>query len=282
MNENGLKDRLRTIAKEQGITFNECWKELLLERFLARLSASKHKDKFIFKGGLLLAQYLELGRETADIDFSATKMRLEAEPLRQILEEILDSEIDDGFIFAFNNIEALNQPHMEYAGFRIVLSATFAKMKDSIEVDIAAGDLVTPKKRMIWVLKYKGVPLFDGDIALLVYPPETIFSEKLETLIRRGALNSRMKDYHDLILLCREANLLDESELKSTILKTFDHRGTILGLPVSYDSGELRELQAHWSRHLRGLGPKAAELGLPADIGKAVDEINQYLTHVFN
>ncbi len=54
------------------MTFNQVWKQLLLERFLARLSHSKHQQKFIFKGGLLLAQYLMIGRETADIDFSLT------------------------------------------------------------------------------------------------------------------------------------------------------------------------------------------------------------------
>ena len=66
MNETALKDRLKSIAKERGARFNEVWKQLLLERFLARLSNSHYHEKFIFKGGLLLAQYLVLGRETTD------------------------------------------------------------------------------------------------------------------------------------------------------------------------------------------------------------------------
>ncbi len=37
MNENAIKERLKTIANEKGFTFNEVWKQLLLERFLARL-----------------------------------------------------------------------------------------------------------------------------------------------------------------------------------------------------------------------------------------------------
>lgn len=40
INEQALKDRLQTIAKEKGIPFNACWKQLLLERFLARLARS--------------------------------------------------------------------------------------------------------------------------------------------------------------------------------------------------------------------------------------------------
>ena len=38
MNETALKERLRTISKTKGITVNEIWKQLILERFLARLS----------------------------------------------------------------------------------------------------------------------------------------------------------------------------------------------------------------------------------------------------
>lgn len=37
---------------------------VLLERFLARLSHSTYREQFIFKGGLLLAQDMNLGRET--------------------------------------------------------------------------------------------------------------------------------------------------------------------------------------------------------------------------
>lgn len=64
MNEQALKDRLQTISKEKGIQFNECWKKLLLERFLFRLSRSNQAKKFIFKGGFLLAYLMEIGRET--------------------------------------------------------------------------------------------------------------------------------------------------------------------------------------------------------------------------
>ena len=74
MNEQALKDRLQTISKEKNIQFNECWKKLLLERFLFRLSRSTHTKKFIFKGGFLLAYMMEIGRETTDLDFLLTKL----------------------------------------------------------------------------------------------------------------------------------------------------------------------------------------------------------------
>lgn len=59
INEQALKGRLQTIAKEKGIPFNSCWKQLLLERFLARLDHSAYADKLIFKGGFLLAYIVD-------------------------------------------------------------------------------------------------------------------------------------------------------------------------------------------------------------------------------
>ena len=79
INEQALKDRLQTIAKEKEIPFNACWKQLLLERFLARLSRSSHVNKFIFKGGFLLSYMMKIGRETVDLDFLLTRMNAELE-----------------------------------------------------------------------------------------------------------------------------------------------------------------------------------------------------------
>lgn len=75
INEQALKDRLHTIAKEKDIQFNSCWKKLLLERFLTRLARSSHSNKFIFKGGFLLAYMMKIGRETTDLDFLLMHMK---------------------------------------------------------------------------------------------------------------------------------------------------------------------------------------------------------------
>ena len=75
MNEQALKARLKHIGKEKGKSFNEVWKLLVLERFLARLSRSEYSDKFIFKGGLLLSYYLTIGRETIDIDLTSQTIK---------------------------------------------------------------------------------------------------------------------------------------------------------------------------------------------------------------
>lgn len=117
MNEQALKDRLQTISKEKGIFFNECWKKLILERFLVRLANSSQIDRFIFKGGFLLAYIMEIGRETMDLDFLLTRLNASKENIKQAIEEIIEGTSQDGFLFFYDDIKILEQPHMDYPGF---------------------------------------------------------------------------------------------------------------------------------------------------------------------
>lgn len=277
MNEAALKERLKTIATEKETTLNKVWKQLLLERFLARLSDSPYQDKFIFKGGLLLAQYIVINRETIDIDFLMTKIKSEMQNIEKVIKEIAATDSEDGFSFTWFSAEELSQPHMEYTGFRITLDAQFGKMRDKIQIDIGIGDAVVPVVTSFNPFEYKGKPIFAGEISLYVYPPEAIFSEKLETIISKGAINSRMKDYHDLLVMIREQNLLDTEKLTNTIQATFNRRGTPISLSINFDSAGIQSLQALWSNHLRGLGIFRERLNLPDKIDNVIKEVNDWV-----
>lgn len=278
MNEAALKERLKTIAKEKETTLNKVWKQLLLERFLARLSDSPHQNKFIFKGGLLLAQYIAINRETIDIDFLMTKIRNEMQNIEKIIKEVAVTSSEDGFTFTWFSAEELNQPHMEYTGVRVTLNAQFGKMQDKIQVDIGVGDVVVPIATTFVPFEYKGKPIFAGEISLYVYPPEAIFAEKLETIIAKGVINSRMKDYHDLLVMIREPNFLNTEKLSNSIQATFNRRRTPISLPINFDANGIQSLQALWSNHLRGLGVFRERLNLPDQISAAINEINSWLT----
>lgn len=271
--EQALKNRLQTIAKEKGIPFNSCWKQLLLERFLARLGSSVYANRLIFKGGFLLAYMMRIGRETVDLDFLLTRMKAERGILEEICKEIAEIPLDDGFTFSFAGVELLSQPHMDYPGYRIALNALFAKMKDKIHIDVGVGDVVEPQHREIKLFQYRGTPFFEDAVSLLVYPVETIFAEKLETVLSKGSKNSRMKDFHDLLLLVRSKGLIKSKKLKEAIEKTFKNRGTSPSL-IQFDSAGLKSLQQLWTAHLNGLGDIAKELVLPKNIEEVIDEIN--------
>lgn len=276
ISEQALKDRLQTIAKEKGIPFNSCWKQLLLERFLARLGRSSYANKLIFKGGFLLAYLMKIGRETVDLDFLLTRMNAEKATLEEICKEIAEVPLNDGFTFSFAGIELLSQPHMDYPGYRITLSTLFAKMKDKIHIDIGVGDVVEPQHQEIKLFQYRGKPFFEDVISLLVYPVETIFAEKLETVLSKGSKNSRMKDYHDLLLLVRSNGLIEPKKLKKALAKTFKNRGTVLSA-IQFDTDGLKSLQKLWTAHLHGLGDLAKTLSLHNHIEAVIDEINQGL-----
>ncbi len=50
-----IAGRLRTIARERGLNTSFVLKRWLMERFLARLSASEQRDRFLVKGGILFS-----------------------------------------------------------------------------------------------------------------------------------------------------------------------------------------------------------------------------------
>lgn len=281
INEQRLKAQLQTIAKEKDIPFNACWKQLLLERFLTRLARSSHVDKFIFKGGFLLSYMMRIGRETVDLDFLLTHMQAEIKILQKAFEEIVSIASDDGFTFSVESIKLLSQPHMEYPGYRTICKTSFARMKDKIHVDVGVGDAVEPLHREIKLFQCHGKPFFEDTVSLLVYPIETIFAEKLETVLSKGSNNSRMKDFHDLFLLVRGKSLMNSKKLQESMAKTFANRGTVLR-PIQFNKSGYSALQRLWAAHLHGLGDIAKELDLPENITEAINVINSGIRSHFS
>lgn len=279
MNEQALKDRLRIVSKEKNIRFNECWRKLILERFLFRLSYSSYAPRFIFKGGFLLAYLMEIGRETMDLDFLLTKMKAKKKEIKEAINEIASLQLRDGFLFKYESIESLEQPHMDYMGYRVSLHAIFGRMRDKIYIDVGVGDVVEPINRKFSLFTYKGKPMFEDEISLMIYPPETIFAEKLETALSKGGINSRMKDYHDLLLLTRKSHMMNRIKLRESINSTFYNRGIPFNL-IKFDENELHSLQRFWVAHRKNLGSIAEKLYLPLSIEEVILEINQLLYEV--
>ncbi len=219
---------------------------------------------------------MKIGRETTDLDFLLTRMKAEKKGLKETFEQIISVSSEDGFNFTFDSIDLLRQPHMGYPGYRVTLKT---EMGDKIQIDIGIGDAVEPVTREISLAQYDGKPLFESSISLLVYPTETIFSEKLETILSKGAGNTRLKDYHDLVLILRNKEMLNLEKLKTDIANTFAHRNTIPRL-IRFDETSLKRIQQLWTAHLHGLGDTVKEFDLPSDIVTAIEEINEYIASI--
>ena len=221
MNEQALKERIKYIAHLKGRTFNQVWRTLILERLLVRLSHSRYCEQFIFKGGFLLSYYITLGRETKDADFTAREQNISTSTIKKAFQQIAQIDVKDGFSYTFLEVDLFSERDVDHPCHRVTLSLEFGNMKDRIQLDVGVGDIVKPKEESLELYQYKNKPIFEGSVSLQVYPIETIFAEKIDSVVSRADTNSRMKDYHDLILLCREKNIFNFSKLKKEIDQTF-------------------------------------------------------------
>lgn len=275
--EQSLKDKIRQIAKEQNRLFNDVWTKLILERFLVRLSRSQYTDKLIFKGGMLLAEYLKVGRETLDLDFLLTGVPGERELLEQAVWEIVKMDLRDGFEFSSVQIKEVRHIQTHYPGFEISLVAVCGKTETPFSLDIGIGDIVQGRALEVGLSRTSKGPLFEEEVTLQAYPIESIFAEKYETACFRGSENSRMKDYHDLWMMTQSPEVLDISNLKEAVVETFAHRGTPRELIPVYSGEEADKLQDHWNRHLRTLGETEVSALLPELFAEVVDDINSWI-----
>ena len=246
------------------------------ERFLVRLANSKYRDHFVLKGGILLSKYIEIGRETTDLDFLARKISNEVAGLKAIFEEIANIDPKDGFAFQEVRANILAQPHMGYSGAEISMIAYFGKTRFKVAIDIGFGDIVDPVEYHIPLTTYSKGVLFESTVSLPCYPKEFIFAEKLETIVYRGSFNSRMKDFHDLYSMLSPPQLPFFHNLEGVIRSVFEHRETPLALPITYTEDELGQVQNFWNEYLKNL--RAETVGtLPTLISQLLATINDWL-----
>ena len=279
LSEHAIKDRLRNLANEQGKSVNELLKKLYLERFLARLAKSDFKNQLIFKGGYLLRYYIKIGRETKDLDFLFTQLNVEMPVIKKIFQNICSLNIKDSFSITVLKVELLDHPHMTQPGFRVTLKIkhTEGTLKDNLQIDLGVGDVVTAKALAMSLLKYKSEPFFEDKISLKAYPPEFIFAEKLIAIISKGKINSRMKDFHDLILMSRNANLLKANQLKKTVNQVFKHKGMEKKFPIKFNKSDYEQFEKRWKQYREKNKLAVKEISLPTRFEKIVSELNTFI-----
>ncbi len=161
------------------------------------MSLSKYSGNLILKGGLLIASMVGLdNRATMDIDTTIRNYNLSAEDAGKMMEDIIAISIDDGIRFTVKGVENI-MDEAEYPGIRFKLESTLDTMKTPLKIDISTDDVIMPKE-----VHYEYKLMFEErSIPLLAYNLETVLAEKMETIISRGTLNTRMRDYYDLMIL---------------------------------------------------------------------------------
>lgn len=272
--EQSTKEKVKNIAQIQGRTFNDVWQEVVLERWLARLASSQYKKHFIFKGAMCLLRYIELQRETRDLDFLIKDLTASIEDVRKYLTEVSNHSLPDGFVFENLDVGPLPHAHMKYPGYQVSVIGKLGNTKTKVFIDIGVGDTVKPTEITMKLLRTDKAPLFEKEIHLWAYPVESIFAEKLETALARADQNSRMKDYHDLLLLAR-SDVIDKKKVKAAIKETFANRGTNLQ-KLSIPKEQMENIQKYWSIYLKSLDSEVQK-ELNTNLQIVMSEINKYL-----
>lgn len=221
-----LFEKSKKLAKDSGLTQLELYQRFMFERILERISVSKYNENFILKGGLLLSAMLGINsRSTRDMDISIKGIDVSQDKMLKILNEILSIDINDKVKFEVVNITDIRADD-EYGGNKYHLVGRLENLKVSLEIDISTGDEITPKE-----LNFEYISIFDNKkINIGTYNIETILSEKIETILRRGKYNTRMKDYYDvyffLMKLKKDINIkIFKQALNNTLRKreAFDY-----------------------------------------------------------
>jgi hypothetical protein len=208
---------LQKLARAEGRNTQQLFELYIHERFLARLAASRFAERFVLKGGMLLA-VMDVRRATRDVDMLALGVASDEDGLRAVVGEILAIPMEDGVIFDPSEILIASiREEADYEGLRLALPVDLAGAALKLRLDLSFGDPVEPQR-----IDYP--TLLDGQtFKLLGYPVESVIAEKAETMIFLGDANTRDRDYGDVYLLS-QVHTIDAELLRRALGAAAEHR----------------------------------------------------------
>ena len=244
-----LKAKIRNIAKQKNIPAQVILQNYMFERLLVRLSVSEYKEKFVLKGGMLVAAIVGLdNRATMDMDTTLKNLPLTPEAIRSALEDICTIKFDDGVAFEIGTISPIREDDI-YGGYRVMLNAKFDTLLTPLSIDVSTGDAITPH-----TVQYNFSEIFDDEKSyeLWAYNIETVMAEKVETILRRGVFNTRPRDFYDAYILTTTQKF-DKTVFADALKATAKHRGTtqqIEDVPgILHNIEESLELKNMWNKY---------------------------------
>jgi hypothetical protein len=271
-----VRGRLMNQAKETDRPFQELLQYYAMERFLFRLSRSVYVDRFVLKGALMFAVWgTAQSRATRDIDLLA-RADNSVDEMTRTMKDICDqSVVPDGVEFLAETVKGVAiKEDADYAGVRVTFVAMIQNAILPMQIDIEVGDVVHPAATIV---EYPAMLDFES-AKIAGYPRETVIAEKFEAMTKLGLLNSRMKDFFDILTLSRQFDF-DGNCLATAIRKTFANRATaIQTTPFAFSNAfaDDSSKQAQWAGFLR----KSKLVGVPISLAEVVQEIRIFLNPV--
>ena len=219
-----LKDLIRNLSKKKSADAQILMRNYMMERFLERISLSEYRDKFILKGGMLVAALVGLdARATMDLDATIKGTNVSLTDVETIISRIISIPIDDGVSFRIKRISEIME-EADYPGIRVSMETKFDGVITPLKIDISTGDVITPRE-----IRYSfNLMLENRTIEVWAYNLETVFAEKLETVISRNIANTRMRDFYDIYILQKlYGEQLSKDVLWDALVATAKKRGTL-------------------------------------------------------
>ena len=219
-----LKDKISNLSGNDSKKAQTLIRKYMMERFLTRIAHSEYRDNFILKGGMLVSAIVGVeSRATMDIDATVRSMPLTKEKSEEVIKTIMKIDLEDGLSYEIKKVEDIMEEH-DYSGVRFTISVTLENLRDTIKVDISTGDEITPS-----AIEFSYPMMFDDEkIKIWSYNMETMLAEKLETVIARSTLNTRMRDFYDIhILWSEKAEMINIDTLRNALIKVARKRETI-------------------------------------------------------
>ncbi len=271
-----LKAQIRNFAKESGVPAQAVLQNLMLERLLERISQSPYKKNFILKGGMLIASLVGAAyRTTMDMDATIKSHFLSKGGIENMLIEICAIDLGDEVRFEVDYLEEIREDDV-YGGFRAALIAYFENIRTPLKLDLTTGDQLTPG-----AVLYPYISSFEGKtIEVWAYNVETILAEKVETILRRSALNTRSRDFYDVYFLAKtQASRLNMPLFKDALKATITHRRSSvspeMGKEILASIRQDAAMQERWNRYTQTY-PYASEL----EFDKVLEIIEELLDNV--
>jgi predicted nucleotidyltransferase component of viral defense system len=240
-----VKQLLLNLARREGHVFDVVLVRFALERLLYRLSVSRHRDRFILKGGMLVTLWIDDDkRVTRDADFLGIG-DASSDAIRVAFADIMSIVGNDGLRFDGDGLViSMIREDMEYEGIRLRTSAYLERTRIPITLDIGFGDAVTGT---IADLIYPSL-LDMAPPNVRAYPPALVIAEKFQAMVALGVANGRMKDYYDLWAIPK-ALRINRKDLDAAIRATFVRRKTAIpierppGLSTALLDDEIKQRQ---------------------------------------
>ncbi len=218
-----IHQRLLNVAKQTGRPFNDLVMYYAMERLLYRFSQSKHADRVVLKGGLMLRVWgVPATRVTRDIDLLG-RLTNDLDSVAVMVRDVCGVAVaDDGLVFDPGTVATERiAEDADYEGVRATFRGALGKVDLPMQIDFGFSDVITPEP----VMATYPVMLDHPAAKLRAYNRETVVAEKFEAMVKLGELNSRMKDFFDIWVLSQHYGFA-EKDLAAAIRATFARRGT--------------------------------------------------------